>query len=354
LAFCDNPDEIRYAKELQEYCKTVVLMPLSRWKQCLRAGFAMLCGKPWSLGYFSEPRMKKEVADRLARLSFDLIFVYCSSMAAYAVEARIPKMLDFVDSDSLKWRKYAEFRRPPQSWLYGYEARKLSSYELEMIEEFDLTLFVSRMEVMGRSIEELDRKVVFMQNGIDLEFFKPPSVRGNEPTIAFTGAMDYYPNIDAALYFAHEIFPRVRSVYPNARFIIIGSNPAVEVQKLASVPGITVTGTVEDVRPFLAQCQAAVVPLRIAQGIQNKILEALAFGLPVVTTPVAAGALAAEKGLPIAVAANPEEFAHKVTQYIRNAPLSPGEIDTCRQHLKMQYDWDTNLAVLDQLINGLV
>jgi sugar transferase (PEP-CTERM/EpsH1 system associated) len=314
----------------------------------------MLSGKPWSLGYFSDPRMKKAVSDLLKCISIDLIFVYCSSVATYAIEAKIPKILDFVDSDSLKWKQYSEFRRPPQRWLYGYEARKLSGFELKMMEAYDHTLFVSRSEIADRSITGLAGKVAFMQNGIDLEYFKPPSITAGQPTVAFTGAMDYYPNIDAALFFAREIFPKIRSVHSNARFFIIGSRPTEAVQELAATPGITVTGTVKDIRPFLAECQAAVVPLRIAQGIQNKILEALAFGLPVVTTPVAAGTLASSKELPIAVAADPAEFAHKTVQYIAEYPLSPETIDVCRRHLKIQYDWDANLTILDQLIKGLL
>ena len=353
LAFCDNPEEMQYREVLKELCKTVELIPLSRWRQCLHAGFAMLRGRPWSLGYFSSSRMQRAVTGALGNRSFDLIFVYCSSMAPYALEARIPRILDFVDSDSLKWKQYSESRPAPLNWLFGYEARKLSRFELNMVDAFDHTFFVSRLEVEGRLTKDLESKVSFMQNGIDLEFFTPPSTKSEALAVAFTGAMDYYPNIDAALFFAHDIFPRIRSVYSNASFLIIGSNPGAEIQKLASVPGITVTGTVKDIRPYLAQCRAAVVPLRIAQGIQNKILEALASGLPVITTPVAAGALVSADALPITVASSPDEFARAALECLGKAPLPSAAVQACRKHLRLYYDWETNLSALDEVVERI-
>jgi sugar transferase (PEP-CTERM/EpsH1 system associated) len=354
LAFCDDPEDLQHAGALEEYCKTTTLIPLSKWKQSLRAGFAMIYGKPWSLGYFYCPQMKRAFSELIARFSFDLIFVYCSSVAGYATSAKCPKILDFVDADSLKWKQYSDFHRPPKSWLYSYEARKLYDFELEMMETFDRTLFVSPSEIANRSTTGLTDKIYFMQNGIDLEYFKPPSALAASPAIAFTGAMDYYPNIDAALFFAREIFPIIRSIKPDARFLIIGSRPTEEVRKLAAIPGITVTGTVKDVRPFLAECQAAVVPLRIAQGIQNKILEALAFGLPVIATPVAAGTLASAKELPIAATADPGEFARYVLRFLQEYPITPDKIDASRKYLSMHYDWETNLAILDGLIEHIV
>lgn len=311
----------------------------------------MLRGQPWSLGYFSNAAMRKAVSAKLSSITFDLIFVYCSAVAPYAAMAKeVPRVLDFVDSDSLKWKQYSEFRRWPQSWLYKYEAQKLSHYELAMIREFDCSIFVSASEIAGRVMAGLEHKITFMQNGIDLEFFKP-SVHCDKPLrVAFAGAMDYYPNIDAALFFAHEIFPKIRSVRPDAEFIVIGSRPVAAVRNLSSLPGVSVTGTVKDVRPFLSQCQIAVVPLRIAQGIQNKILEALAVGLPVVTTPVAAGILASAKELPLSVATDSDSFARQVIEYMDHAPLPAETVAACRQHLKNRYNWETNLSTLDKII----
>ncbi len=352
LAFYDYPEEIQYKNNLEPFCESVTLIPLIRWKQYFRAGFAMVSGKPWSLGYFGNTLMKKTVSKKTADISPDLIFVYCSSMAAYVNHVSgTPKVLDFVDSDALKWKQYSQARKAPACWLYGYEAKKLLEFETEMVKAFDYSIFVSASEIAGHNLQPLRNKIVFVQNGIDLQLFKPSDTDNKEPAIAFTGAMDYYPNIDAVVHFAHKIFPKVRTVYPNARFFIIGSRPATVVQKLSSIPGITVTGTVKDVRPFLSRCRCAVVPLRIAQGIQNKILEALAIGLPVVATPIAAGELRAIKDLPLAIAEDSESFAKKVIGYMKQASLSNEAVDACRRSLKAHFDWTTNLDALDELIN---
>ena len=351
LAFYEYPEELQYREDLQQYCRTVTLVPLIGWKQRIRAVNAMLYRKPWSIGYYSSSSMKKAVREKIRSVSPDLIFVYCSSMAPYAGAAPgIPKILDFVDSDALKWRQYSRARRLPFSWLYGYEAKKLSAFELELIDEFDSSIFVSRSEVSWHEGKSQQPKMAFIQNGIDLDFFQPPADKTVEPAIAFTGAMDYYPNIDAALFFAHEVFPKILEVHRKARYIIIGSRPVAAIRKLSGLPGITVTGTVKDVRPFLSQCSVAVVPLRIAQGIQNKILEALAVGLPVVTTTAAAGDLAAVREFPLAVAAGPDSFANHVLRFLDTAPLAPETVDACRRQLRSRYDWKTNLSALEEII----
>ncbi|MDI9612018.1 MAG: TIGR03087 family PEP-CTERM/XrtA system glycosyltransferase [Acidobacteriota bacterium] len=355
LAFCDQPDELGHARELQKYCRTVTLIPLNRHVQYLRAATAMLRGRPWSLGYFNSPRMYTALQDLMRKESIDRIFVYCSSMAGYVEDIKgIPKILDFVDSDALKWRQYSEKRSAPSAWLYAYEARKLLQYEHHLIQTFDHSIFVSSRELSGHELKTSQDKVSFIQNGINLDFFKPGGGAGPSPGpgIAFTGAMDYYPNIDGVLYFANEIFPEIQKQCADAQFFIIGSRPVNSIRKLASIPGITVTGTVDDVRPFLSQCRVAVVPLRIAQGIQNKILEALASGLPVVTTPIAAGSLGNNPELPVTLASSPKLFAKHVLDYIHKAPLSSDAIQTARDYLSNHYSWHSNLAALDEIISA--
>ncbi len=242
LAFYDYPEEAGYKKDLLEYCQTVTLIQLDGLRQRIHALNAMLGGRPWSLGYYSDASMRRAFHKLAEAIAPEVVFVYCSSMAPYALQTPgIARILDFVDSDALKWRQYSSARKPPLSWLYGYESRKLLQFEHRMFEEFDCSIFVSRSEIAGHSANGLNNKIAFIQNGIDLEFFDllPPDQR--RPVVSFAGAMDYYPNIDAVLYFAHEIFPKIRKVHTDTQFIIIGSRPAKEVRKLASLPGITVT-----------------------------------------------------------------------------------------------------------------
>lgn len=353
LSFCDHAEELSYAQELQKFCRTVTLIPLNRPVQCIRAAAAMLRGRPWSPGYFNSPRMYAALKDLMRKKSIDRIFVYCSSMAGYVEDIQgIPKILDFVDSDALKWRQYSEKRGAPSAWLYGYEARKLLQYERRLIQTFDHSVFVSSEELSGHKTEGLQDRVSFIQNGIDLDFFKPEPATSDIPGIAFTGAMDYYPNIDGALYFANEIFPEIRKRCAGAQFFIIGSRPVKSIRRLASIPGITVTGTVDDVRPYLSKCCVAAVPLRIAQGIQNKILEALASGLPVVTTPIAAGSMGNTTELPVTLASSPTLFAKHVLDYLHKAPLSSATIKTARDYLSNHYSWHSNLAALNEILSA--
>ena len=354
LAFYDQPGEEKYAEELRQYCRSVTLVPLCQWPQRLRAATSMLLGKPWTLGYFANPNMQEALAREMQCNSFDLVFAYSSSMAPYARSLEgLPRVLDFVDSDASKWRQYAKMRSAPAKWLYAFEWKNLKKYEAKLISDFNFSIFVSERE-SGHLSDLVDSaKICFIQNGVDLDYFSSVQHKGSHKSIIFTGAMDYFPNIDAVIYFASEVFPLVRSAVPDARFLIVGSNPARKVRMLASLPGVTVTGTVNDVRPYLAAADVAVVPVKISQGIQNKILEALASGLPVVATKAALDGMASTKDLPVAEARDAGNFAEHVIRFLRT-PLTDTQIETCRKLLRSNYSWDTNLSAFDQLFHQLV
>jgi sugar transferase (PEP-CTERM/EpsH1 system associated) len=349
LAFYDDPKEAIHAEDLKQFCKTVTLIPLHRRRQQARAIMAMLGRKPWTLGYFSNPQMWAAVRARFRSSGFNAIFVYSSSMAPYvAAENRILKILDFVDSDASKWLQYARLKPAPASWLYSYEGKNLLAFEKKMACAFDASVFVSPRDAGHLSAQEYRGKIHIVQNGIDLDSFVGMKNEEASQTIIFTGAMDYFPNIDAVSYFARDVFPLIRESCPHSKFMIVGSKPAPEVQRLAVLPGVQVTGTVPDVRPFLAQSKVAVVPVRISQGIQNKILEALAAGLPVVTTSAAAKGLTSMSDFALAVADEPKAYAERVITYLQTT-LAAEQIAATRRRLKQEYDWDTNLSAFDRM-----
>lgn len=353
LAFCDRSSELAYADELRRYCRSVTLFPIRRVRQRINAVRSMFRGEPWTLGYYADPRMLREVRAKLSSAQFDLVFAFSSSMAPYALSTdRLPRVLDFVDSDASKWRQYALFKPWPSKWLYSYESDRLADFEKRMVQKFDRCIFVSARE--ARHLEDWAEKILFVQNGIDIDFYTSPPPKPSAPQVIFVGAMDYFPNIDAVCYFAREILPRIREKR-DIRFLIVGSNPSPSVKRLARIPGITVTGAVDDVRPYLRQSGVAVVPNRIAQGIQNKILEALAAGLPVVATPAAAQGLRYTDGLTIAIADDAADFACKVLRFMEQ-PVDTDRRFACHEYLKRYYSWATNLAsfdgILDQLNSG--
>jgi sugar transferase (PEP-CTERM/EpsH1 system associated) len=349
LAFCDSPEELGYTDELREYCDEVGLILLRPYLQKAKAIVSMLKRESWTIGYYNDARMWQAVKRATDSTRFDVVFAYSSSMAPYALAVKdTPRVLDFVDSDAAKWRQYAKFKPAYSRWLYSYEASRLSNLENELIRSFDRSVFVSPREARHLTIP--DGKVTFVQNGISLNGTSASPDR-EYPKAVFVGAMDYFPNIDAVRYFALEVLPLIRKSR-DLEFLIVGSNPVPEVEDLARQPGVIVTGTVPDVMPYLKKASVAVVPTRIAQGIQNKILEALAAGLPVVATRAAAEGLDAPDGIPLRIADAPADFASRVLEYLEH-PITLGQIANCREHLKQRFSWDINLSAFDQTFNQL-
>ena len=352
LAFCDAREDLRFEAELRRYCRSVTLVPIDRSIQKLRAVASIFKGEPWSLGYFSSPKMAAAVKARLAEINFDAIVGYSSSVAPYIQSTAIPKVLDLVDCDSAKWAQYAERFQAPYRWLYRYEARCLRDYELSSLNTFDACVFVSNKETSRYPAESTSR-VHHIQNGIDLEFFAPAKLSAASQRVVFTGAMDYFPNVDAVTFYAEEVHPAIRQAIPDTQFVIVGSKPEARVRALAKLPGVEVTGTVPDVRPYLAGARVAVTPLRISQGIQNKVLEALAVGLPVIASPAAAAALSQLKAAPLSVANQTEDYIRLVTEALRKPLRSAEEVELCRRELREHYDWETNMSAFQRLIENV-
>jgi sugar transferase (PEP-CTERM/EpsH1 system associated) len=352
LAFCDQPEDLQYEKELKDFCRTVKLVRIDSRIQKLKAAASMLIGQPFSLGYFSDRRMRRGVQTLLAAHKFDAVFVYCSAMAPYVADLEaMPKILDFVDSDASKWAQYADAKAGIWKRLFRREAKRLMEFEIRMIDRFDHSVFVSARE--GAHIPaQLRTKVSFVQNGIDLGAFQPTPRDPAQRTIIFTGAMDYFPNIDAVTFFALEVLPKVQREFADATFLIVGSRPVAAVKALGQRPGVTVTGSVPDVKPFLAAARVGVAPLRISQGIQNKVLEALAVGLPVVVSSAASAGLASMNAVPVRIADDPENIARLVCDAFNKPPLTADEIDACRRELQLHYDWTLNFSAFDRVLDS--
>lgn len=272
---------------LRGRCASVDVVYRSPRDANLLALAALLTGRSLSVSAFDSGALHRMVAHRVRESRPDLLFAYSSAMAPYADgRTGLPRAIDFVDADSEKWRSYGRLRSFPQSALYALEAERLARFEGDVATGFDASFFVSRAEadIVQRRTARRDLRVIPM--GVDLEYFRPGGDGDGprEPAIVFTGVMGYYPNVDAAVTFARDVLPLVRARVPGARFVIVGKDPAPDVRRLARLPGVEVTGTVPDVRPYLAAASVAVAPFRIARGVQNKVLEAMASGLPVVGT----------------------------------------------------------------------
>jgi sugar transferase (PEP-CTERM/EpsH1 system associated) len=263
--------------------------------------------------------------------------------------------MDFVDVDSDKWRQYARRAKPPMKWVYAREAERLLDFDRKVAVRADASLFVSDAEAgfFKSLIPEADAKIHAISNGIDCAYFSPlhtlsSPFQGAGPHLVFTGTMDYRPNIDAVCWFAADIFPRVRNAIPAATFTIVGAKPTRQVEELAGQPGIRVTGRVPDVRPYLAHATAIVAPLRIARGIQNKILEGMAMAKPVVTTAQGLEGIEATPGRDVLVADTVEAFVAAVREAVKPEAQEIGR--AARRLMEECYTWKGRLALLDQLV----
>jgi len=351
--FLDDPLDRGHLAALGEVCAGVACFPISPWSRRLRALLRLRRGKPLTLDYFSDARLSAWVDDTVARHGIRRVFAFSSSMAPYAMPLDGCRILDLVDLDSAKWREYARRRPWPLSLVFSREARTLGAFEEKAVNAFDQTLFVSEAEADDFRLMSPDGRaaVTAMPNGVDLTYFSPDNTHPDpfEPgdcPLVFTGAMDYWPNIDAVTWFAEQVLPRLRAAGMPARFYIVGSRPSRAVRSLGRLPHVTVTGRVPDVRPYLAHAFAAIAPLRVARGIQNKVLEAMAMGTPVVASPAACCGIAAKPGADLTIAESAEDWISQLLS------MSEGDrsrlAQAGRRFVERHHQWDSNLHMLDR------
>jgi sugar transferase (PEP-CTERM/EpsH1 system associated) len=298
------------------------------------------------------------VGDLLREHAIRRVVVFSSAMAQYVTSiAGLRVVVDFVDVDSAKWDQYARTKRWPMSAIFAREGQKLLEFERDVARETDASVFVTRREadLFRKLAPESAERVSHAGNGVDAEFFSPHHAltspfAPDEEAIVFTGAMDYWPNIDAVCWFARESLPAIAAARQTARFYIVGMNPAPAVQALAGA-GIAVTGRVPDVRPYLQYAQVVVAPIRIAGGLQNKVLEAMAMARPVVVSKLAAGAISGTAGLDFEVAESAEEFARKTIDLLNNSGgAAIGR--SARNRVMTDYRWATNLEPFARLLSS--
>lgn len=359
-AFVDDPADWAHCEPLARLCADICLVPLSPRAARLRSLSALGRGEPLTLPYYRSAKLQAWVDALLSQRGPERVFVFSSAMAQYVESpgyAGRRRVLDFVDMDSDKWRQYAANRRGPLAWVYAREARALLAYERRCAAVFDASLFVSaaEAELFRANAPETTARIGFVENGVDTEFFSPsreyPNPYGEgERALVFTGAMDYWANVEAVVWFAEQVFPAVLAAEPQARFYVVGARPSAAVMALAKRAGVVVTGAVADVRPYLAHAGLAVAPLRIARGVQNKVLEAMAMATPVVISPQAADGLRLEPALRTVVCADAAAMAERAVQLLSTGDDGLGP--RARQWVVRHYDWERNLAGIERVLEG--
>jgi sugar transferase (PEP-CTERM/EpsH1 system associated) len=355
--FVDDPDDWQYVPHVEALCASSHFARMNPLAARAKSLTALLKNRSLSLEYYRDAGMARWVRDTVAKHKIERVLVFSSAMAQYAdacPQAR--RVVDFCDVDSDKWRQYAGKKSFPMSWLYRYEADQLLRYERQVARDYDASLFVSAPEadLFRQLAPESTAKIGHFNNGVDTDYFSPELAHASpyaagERALVFTGAMDYWPNVDAVEWFAKDVFPQLRARFADLRFYIVGARPSPAVQALAQQAGVVVTGTVPDVRPYIAHAAVAVAPLRIARGIQNKVLEAMAMARAVVVSPQALEGIDAEPGSELVLADDAAAFVDAVATLLAGQDSALDAIGkAARAKVQRRYSWSSNLACIGE------
>jgi len=303
---------------------TVTTARVSRARNLVRGAAGLLSSTPLTHLLLDSPEMRGAIDESLRDGDPDVVLAYCSGMARFAMEPplnRFPFVLDLVDVDSGKWADFAAVASGPKRWLYRREARCLAAFEATAARRAIATTVVTAREADALRTLCPDARAHVISNGVDLQYLAPTEPAAKDPEVVFTGVFSYAPNADGAVWFARSVWPRIKARMPSARLTLAGASPLRRVQQLAeSDPSIVVTGFVKDIRPYLWRSAVAVAPLFEARGLQNKVLEAAAAGLPSVVTSAVWAGLPPQGRAACRLANDPEPFASAILDLLAMTP----------------------------------
>jgi polysaccharide biosynthesis protein PslH len=341
--------------ELRRLTERLAIIPQSAAGKWFQAALAFTRGRTATSGLFASARLTKTIRQWTAKEKFDAVIAYCSSMAPYAFLPELsgtPKLVDLVDADSQKWLDYANQAQAVKRVLYGIEGRRLRAFENRLTQESSAIALVSEAEAeLFRTICPNDRTHAIL-NGVDLEYFQ--SEESSEQirpfSCVFVGALDYGANIDALEWFCSAVWPEVKRLEPQASLELVGRCPTRSIQKLVELPGVSIAANVPDVRPYLRRASLAIAPLRIARGIQNKVLEAMSMGKAVVATAGAAAGLNFEAGVHFVQADTPQEWIAALQRLWASESERSRLGRAGRKYVETYHSWDSTLEPWESLL----
>lgn len=352
---CDEPPPESTLVALRQRCAelvAVVVPPRMRW---LRAAWRLATGRSATEGLFEVPALRKTVHRWASQVRFDAVVVFCSSMVQYLDVPNLAGatvLVDMVDVDSQKWFDYAQQAHGLKRWLYQLEGERVRQLEASVAARANAVLLVSRPEVELFHRFCSARNVYPLGNGVDLDYFRPAAAAddGQSQRCVFTGALDYRANIDGVQWFCREVWPHVLRRAPEARFLLVGSRPTSAVRRLARLPGVVLVGEVPDVRPYVASAAVSVAPLRVARGIQNKVLEAAAMGKAVVASGPSLEGLELEAPAHVRRADSPEGWVEAIVELLADPQLRQALGAAARRRVEDRYRWAVQWQSLDRLL----
>ena len=346
-----SADELLEGQGLRDYCDELLVGKVGKASSTAQMIARLPTTSPSSMGYFYSRSLHRDVREELQRAAYDLIFVHCSSAAQYIRSALgVPSILDFGDMDSQKWLDYSTYRRFPVSTGYWLEGTKLLREEKRLARQFDMCTCTTRAEL--GTLDELGaaRQSGWFPNGVDAEYFAPTDKPYDPDQICFIGRMDYYPNQQAMIFFCNEVMPLIQAQRPATRLIVVGAEPSPEIRALAHKPGVTVTGTVPDVRPPVRASALSVAPLFIARGTQNKILESMAMGVPVVCSERAANGVDAVPNEHLLTAGTTDVWVERITGIMNSSEERQRLSEAGRNRVLSHHSWSASMRKLNAIV----
>jgi len=352
--FIDDDYDWRYEKKVRSLCKSASIRPQNKKISTLMSLTGLATGKALSLSYYSDRKTKTWCKKTIESENISKAVVFSSPMAQFIDNGfdTLKKIIDFVDIDSDKWLQYSQSKKWPLNWVYKREAIKLLEYECSIAKRFQKSFFVSEAEsnMFVQLCNAESKNISYYDNGVDSEYFVYQSALENpysiQNVISFSGAMDYWANVDAVIWFANKVMPLILEKIKDAQFFIVGSNPSDAVKELDNGKSVFVTGRVEDIRQYVQYSKLSVAPMRIARGVQNKVIEALALERPVIATKAAVEGLKEFKDDSVLyIADSAPDFSSKCIELLSE---EKGYINTAgREYVLNNYDWNASLKIIE-------
>lgn len=346
-----------YIKEMEKYCKIIKIVEWNYGHTIIGLIKSFFTKEPYIIHRFASQYMTDLVHQVLKNNIFDLILcdhIYLSQYLPHEIELHVPTIPNNEDNGFTYYKRLSETNGLIRPFFAKLQWRKMLNYEVNVYQRFcvDITTSDTEKNIIMKYLKGV--KIGVVKNGVDVDYFKPMKRTNMENNIIYTAWFKYYPNQQAVIEFVKDVFPLLKAKIPDIKFYIVGKEPPKRVHELSKINGIVVTGEVEDVRPYLANADVAVIPLKVGGGTRLKILEAMAMGIPVISTKLGAEGLDVKEDENILIADDHEDFAQKIYEIITDKQLSKRISDSAIKFVEENYTWEKIGEDICNFINDFV
>jgi sugar transferase (PEP-CTERM/EpsH1 system associated) len=355
MSLVRSRDEESEAHDIAPLCHEHHAFRVHNVVQAAKIAAALPTRTTASEAFFHSAALQRAIDRRLASRSFDLIVAHCSAMGRYVERVEgVPKLMDFCDVDSRKWADYVPHKPWPASLGYAWEAWRLERAERRLAQRFDRVTVATAGEMETLAAMDVRDRADWFPNGVDLDYFRPADEQPDADLLTFVGRMDYFPNIKCMVDFCASVWPKLRRARRSLRLQIVGAAPTSEVLALRRLEGVSVTGPVPDVRPYIRRSALTITPLSIARGTQNKILESMALGVPVVASGIAAKGVDAVPGEHLLAADTPDELCDAVLRLVCDPDERARLAAAGRARVQSHHAWPPAMMKLDAIVGRCI